>query len=445
MPPTALARRSMCIPTLLDEYGKPLSAPVTRRMVADPNPRGQQTYNSHPAIGLTADLLMSFYRSAEFGAPIRMFDMFDDLIERDGELRGMLNDRNEDVAGWDFEIVPPPGRQDKPSKIAAAALNESLQSKIQFREFISHQLTAVPFGFAPTNMMWDIEDRIVVPTVFANIAQRRFGAPSQHRSNEIWLIDGGKTTFEYIPLEPGLWAVSRYRGRNPYAAGLMRSCAWWSMFKLTGFKQFQVWIDMFGLPLAIGYYEEGASPDSRQALEDAVRGIGQDGYAVLSALTELVIKETSRGNDSSVHQQLVAMCDAINTKLITGGTLNTDVSSTGAGSYNAATVHKSRLDAMKRHDARTCEEMFARDIGVPFIAWNGFDRAAPPRVKIKIPWGDLQRAQTLEIIGQAVPLSKAQIYEEFNCREPASPDDAVKFEPTKPPDPGKARPDKGDK
>jgi hypothetical protein len=285
----------------------------------------------------------------------------------------------------------------------------------------------------------------VVPVRFSNIASRRFGSPSQQRSDEIWLLDGNVSTFGLIELEAGLWATSRYRYRNPWAAGLKRSTTWWTMFKLTGFKQFQVWIDMFGLPLAIGYYEEGAGEASRAALEDAVRSIGQDGYAILSALTELVIKDTNH-RDSSVHQQLINICDAMNTKLITGGTLNTDVSSTGAGSYNAATVHKSRLDAMKRHDARMVEEMFVRDIGQTFIAWNGFDRAAPPRLKIKIPWGDLQLAQTLEIIGGAdgARLSWAQIKELFNLREPTGPDDVVKYTPPKPAGP-QDRPDKGNK
>jgi phage gp29-like protein len=128
-----------------------------------------------------------------------------------------------------------------------------------------------------------------------------------------------------------LWSITSNDFRNRYVSGLMTSCDWWILFALTGFKQYQVFADMFGMPLAIGYYEEGASLASRNALEDAVRGIGQDGYALLSALTEIVIKETVRGGDAStVYPQIMKICDAMLTKLITGGSLNTDVSSTGA-------------------------------------------------------------------------------------------------------------------
>lgn len=404
-----------------------------------------ETYSSHPEQGLTIESLFSYYRQAENGQPTKQFDLFDGLVERHAELRGLLNDRNEDVAGCDWVVIPPPGRTDKPSVMAAAILNDSLQNQLQFREFLGHQLTAVPNGFACTNMEWDYVDGAVVPTRFVNPAARRFGAPRSDMADQIMLIDGNSSRFELVDLVPGLWAISRNRFRNPYAAGLMRSCAPWAFFALAGFKDFQVFADMFGLPLAIGYYEEGASGKSRDALEDSVRSIGQDGYAVLSSLTELVIKETARGGDAStIWPTIMQIAESMMTKLITGGSLNTDVSSTGAGSYNAATVHESRAYKMKRHDAKCVEEMFVRDIGRTFIAWNGFDKAAPPMLKIKLTRDELARAQAIEILGQALPISASQIREEFNLREPAvgDPKDRIIFVPTPPPEPGHAREDK---
>lgn len=433
---TALARRpNLRNWALLDARGNPLAR---GRRVADRNPYGQETYSSHPGYGLTVERLLIYYRAAEYGSPTRQFDVFDDLIERDAETRGMYNDRIEDIVGWDYEIIPPAGRTDAASVRAAGELNDRLQSKIAFREFMAHQLGAVGDGYACTNLVWDFEDGVIAPIEFLNVAARRFGAPSQETTDQLFLIDGDNP-YGTIPLQAGLWATTKYRYRNQYAAGLKRSSSWWSLFKLTGFKQFQVWIDMFGLPLAIGYYAEGASEGSRLALQDAVRGIGEDGYTVLSDETELVIKEASRGGDSSIHQQLIDLCDRVNTRLITGGTLNTGTGSAGQGSYNLGQVHKGRSDAMKRADARRIEEMFTRDIGTPFVAWNGYDRAAPPRLKIKIPWGDLDRAKALQIIGAGVPISMAQMREEYNLRVPTGPDDAFTFAPTDTPTPGTAR------
>lgn len=416
------------LPTILDEYGKPLSS-FARRVPAPRNPGGSQTANTHPAHGLTAEMLISYYRSAEAGAPTRQFDCFHDIIEVDGDLRSKLNDRNESVSGCDFVVMPPAGRSDKPSMNAAQALNERLQDQIQFRAFLAHQLTAVPYGFACSNLVWDYLEGVVTPIEFANPAHRRFAAPSAARADEIWLIDGAFGNVGLIPLEPGLWACSRYYnilGRNPYAAGLMRTAAWWSMFKRWSVRDWQVFAEMFGLPLAIGYYEEGAGEAPRLKLEEAVRSIGSDGYAVLSALTDLVIKETARGGDSStVYPQIVKLCEEQIAKLITGGTLNTDVA--GVGSYNAASVHESRSYSMKCYDAKCVEEMFTQTIGTTFVAWNGYDRAAPPRLKIKIRRDALEWAQTVEIIGQAIELDQDQLREDFGLREPA-PGRGVKFQ-----------------
>jgi len=376
---------------------------------------------------------------------MRQMDAFHDMLELDPDMRSKVNDRIESVAGCDWVVVQ--GGPDKASELAARELDYRLQNQIEFRSYLMHQSTSVPNGYAATNMQWDVEEGIVVPTKFANPAARRFGSPTVDRANEIWLRDDKTSTL--IPLEFGLWSVSTYRnilGRNVYGAGLMRSAAIWSMFKRWAMRSWQVFADMFGIPLAVGYYEEGASPKSKAALEDAVRSIGQDGYAVLSALTEVVIREVARGGDSStVYPLILKVCEEQIAKLFTGGTLNTDVA--GVGSYNAASVHESRSYSMKLYDAQMLQETFTASIGRAFVMWNGYDRAAPPRLKIKIRRDALQWAQTLEIIGQVVGLDEGQMREDFNLRVPAD-GRGLKFEATpapKPGDPARAKSkDKGD-
>lgn len=438
---TALASRPKLHDlTILDQYGMPMVAPRIGRYIAAPNPRGAQTTSSHPEVGLTVESLVAHLWNGERGAPLRMMDMFDGLLKRHAEAEGMFAERNDDVSGCDWSLIP--GRQDKASITAAAKLEEYLRSQTCFRAFIAWQLTSVPFGYACTNLVWDYVENLIVPVTFCPVAQRRFGAPSQDLSHQLWLVND-KNGFQLEALEPGLWACTiNDPGRNLYMSGLMVSCCWWMFFALTGFKDYQIFANMFGLPLAVGYYEEGAGGPSRDALEDAVRSVGQDGYAVLSSLTELVIKESARGGDAStVWPMIMKICDRMLTQRITGGTLNTDVAGGGAGSYNAATVHESREYKMKRRDATRLGDSFVEGIGRPFCVWNGFDGAAPPRLQMKISRDELSRAQTLEILGMAVPLSKAQIYEEFNLRapNPTDPTDSVMFAPTAPPEPGHAR------
>lgn len=419
----ALAARSRIARSIILPSGHAITA-ATRRAPVAVNARGIDTYNSHPAIGLTADTLLGYYREAERGVPVQQFDTFDDLIEVDGHLRGLVGGRIESVSGSDWTLKA--GRPDKPSELAAAALEEQLRNHLGFREFIEHHLEAPIYGIANTNIVWDIGDGgVVTPIEFRNAAHRRFAAPTMELASRIMLINGTSTR-DLIDLEPGLWASSKYRGRNPWSCGLMRTAAWWAMFKRWSVRDWQVFAEMFGLPLALGYYEEGASLESRRALEDTVKSIGEDGFAVLANTTELVIKDTARSGDSStVYPQIAALAEAQMSKLIAGATLTTDVG--GKGSYALGTVHESRAYNLARADARRVEEMFVRDIGRWFNAWNGYDRAAPPRLKIQITRDNLERAQVLQIIGQAIDLDEDQIREEFNVRTPGV-GKAVKFE-----------------
>lgn len=430
----ALAARSRLARPILLPSGFKVTAATRRAPVADPA-RGIDTYNSHPAIGLTADVLLGHYREAERGIPVHQFDTFDDLIEVDGHLRGLINGRIEGVSGCDWTLKP--GRADKASTVAAAALEERLRNHLGFREFIEHHLEAPHYGIAGTNVIWDLEEGLVVPTEFRNAAHRRFASPSSELAKKIMLVNGS-TSRDLVELEPGLWALSRYRGRNPWAAGLMRTAAWWAMFKRWSVRDWQVFAEMFGLPLAIGYYEEGAGIESRRALEDVVSSIGEDGYAVLANTTELVIKDTARSGDSStVYPGIAALAEAQMSKLIAGATLTTDAGGPGSkGSYALGETHADREYRLRKADAKRLEEMFVRDIGAWFIRWNGYDRAAPPSLSVQINLdGNLARAQALEILGQHIDLDEDQIREEFNLRTPA-PGKGVRFEIVKAPPKG---------
>lgn len=383
------------------------------------------TYNSHPATGLTVENLLSFYRQAERGFPVRQFDMFEDLRERNGHLRGLLDSNVEAVAGCDWVIAP--GREDKPSRIAAEALDDQLRNAVPFRSFIEHHLTSPSHGFACTNTVWDVVDRLVLPVEFLHAPHRRFASPSAERAHELFLVVGN-TQRELVELVPGQWAISRYRdARNPYTSGQLRSGAWWAMMHGWSMRDWLTFAEMFGLPLVLGFYNEAAGPASKAALEEAIRAIGEDGFAVLSDLVEVVIKDTARSGDSStVYPKIGDKCEAQMSKIFAGATTAMDTGG-DVGSYSLGVVHESRQYKKDLSHARGVETTVRSHICTPFVVWNGFDRAAPPRLRIQITRDSLDRAKTLEIIGSALPLDADQIYEEFSLRVPAE-GKGVKFE-----------------
>jgi hypothetical protein len=82
-------------------------------------------------------------------------------------------------------------------------------------------------------------------------------------------------------------------------------------------------------------------------------------------------------------------------------------------------VHETRAYKLALSDAKLVQRVTREGICEPFTRWNGFDRAAPPRLRIQITRDSLERAQTLQIIGQIIGLDEGQIREEFSLRTPA--------------------------
>lgn len=398
------------------------AVPVPRPTTITPvKPGPIDTYNSHPGTGLTPETLLSILREAEKGTPIRQCDLFDDIIETDGHLRGLYDGRIQSSAGKEWVLKSGrPGHP--PSDQAAVDLEARLRDTATqvgsgFDDFVEHQLTHPGFGYAGTHLTWDLDRGLIVPLAFTNVAHRRFAAPSAERASEMWLI-AGKSASDLVPLTPGLWAITRYKNRNPWSAGLLRTAAWWSLFKRLAIRDWQIFAEMFGLPFTVGFYEEGASLASRQALERSARNIGSDGYAVLSRACELHIVHGREGDSSTVYPLIAKNADEEMSKLFAGGTANTDIGD--KGSYAAGEIHESRAHALIKADAKRVQATFTRDISRPFTQWNGYaDDAAPPMLKIHIARDSEARARVIQIVGQIMDLDEDQLREEFALRAPA--------------------------
>lgn len=397
-------------------------SPPAKRVQVTKRVRNADVYNSRPGSGVTVEQILSIYRIAENGDPVRQCDLFDNLIEFDGHGRGLFAGRNQAVAGKNWTMQA--GGPDAGSGTAAQILGTHLKNNAGFRQFVEHQLTAIPYGFAASEIVWDVVDGVWLPVRFVNVPHRRFGSPTSDQADEIWLRNGDSRA-DMIPLEMGQWAVNRVLGRNPYAAGLMRTCAFWMLFKRWSNRDWQVFGEMFGLPSVVGFYSEGASASARAALEDAVKNLGEEGFAILEETCELLIKEASRAGDaSSVYPAQWTKFEEQMSKAISGGTLTSDTGS--IGSYAQANTHADRAFVFALADAAGLEEMFVRDISVPFVTWNGFGGALPPRPKFQIVREQSLKAQAeiLELLsrafGDSFSVAWEQVAEVFGWRVPVA-------------------------
>jgi len=379
----------------------------------------------HPGAGLEPEVVWSIFRSAEHGYLTTQADLFDDMIESDGHLRSLIEGRIIAVAGKDWVIQP--GGTDDASIAAAQALEESLTDELDFVELLEHQLTAPYYGYACSEIIWDVVDGLVAPVKFLDVPHRRFR--TDDLGNLRLLTERHKIYGE--ALRPGKWFVSRRHHANLARAGLLRTATWWALFKRMSVRDLVVYAEKFGIPYITGHYDDDVtSEESREVLAQVVRDLGSDGYAVLSKSVDVVIHDSASrmaGNDG-VHPALINLCEAQMSKLINGATLTSDTGQTNTGSWALGKVHQNRAFALEQADANKLSHAFVRHVAAPFIEFNNFKGARPPRLKIQVVQ-ELEPKTRSEVasifvneLGARIDLK--QLMDEVGFRPPSRDDDA---------------------
>lgn len=384
--------------------------------------------------GMTPQRVGWIFRQAAYGFPIEQCRLFEWIIENDGHLRSQLETRRDSVAGKEWIVQA--GGDDAIDHLAAEALEDALRLVPNFTEVLEHQLEAPWYGYAASEIMWDVVDGVIAPVWFANLPHQRvlfdqYDDPRVITTNN--MAPG-------VPMAPGAWFFSKRKHRRTAMAGLMRTATWWALFKRMSVRDWVSFCERFGLPMPLGKYPNNAPKEEKDVLLNTVAKLGRDAYGVMSEDMNIEFAKVDVSGAQAVHPELAAFCNAEISKVITGATL-TSGEGTSAGSYALGRVHENVSFNIVMSDALRLGNWFAQQIGVPFIRWNGFD-AKPPRLRINVvrEMDPVQRLNGMSLAqGMGVEISKEQVRQENQYKAPTGPDDVLKREipPAGPPVPQK--------
>lgn len=400
------------------EHAAPLPPRAPRSGIIASNMPREDVSVQHPGWGLTADSIRKAFLLAEMGYPQMQCDVFDDVIERDGHTRSLIDGRIDAVAGKQW-ILQAGGETDADSA-AARQLELAVRRIPDVAATWEHQIEANFYGYAATELDWDRVDGATVPVHFANVPHRRFkfllGTEEPRLLTDENLIDG-------VALAPGKWMFSRRRHRNVVRAGLMRTVTWWAWLKALSVRDWQIFCSRFGLPFVLGFYGPNTPEEERSKLKQAILAFGTNGGAALLDEMKIDVKEPASmasGSGASVHPGLVQLCNQEISKLITGATL-TSGEGTSVGSYALGKVHQDRSFDLTMGDAERLATWFQNAIGEPFVRFNGLS-ARPPRLKMRVvrEVDPLTRMQIASIFANELggTLDDDQIREENDFKKP---------------------------
>ncbi|MDA3835511.1 MAG: DUF935 family protein, partial [Spirochaetales bacterium] len=322
----------------------------------------------------------------------------------------------------DVPFLVKPASEDARDVKIADFVREYFSNLTDYTDTLISLQDAVGKGFSALEINWDVSEGQALPEKLEFIEQKRFlfTDSSGILRNYPLLISDDDMMGAEIPA----WKVlfHRYGGKSghPARSGIYRVCAWMYLFKNYAIKDWVAFCEVYGMPLRLGKYANGASKNDKDALVAAIQSLGSDAAGIISKDTEIQFVESVKGKATGdLFQALADFANKENSKAILGQTLSAEVGD--KGSYAAAKTHEGvRLDLLKA-DSRAIAGTIRHQIIRPIVGFNfGWDAKIP---RYEAEWKeseDLEHLSTVykNLVEMGQPVAAEHISERFGVPMP---------------------------
>lgn len=367
---------------IVDYRGEPIQYAVLGEEIARASITGIRSTWGHPPIAenLTPMRLAQVLLSATENESRDYLTLAEEMEERDWHYSSVLGTRKRAVSGLPVTVE---AASDDTADVKLADAVRELVRDACFGDMLDDALDALGKAYSAIEIVWDRSGKTWQPTY--QWRDPRFFRFDQATQTQLMLLDD-----EHImgtPLPPCKFIVHRPRMKSgiPIRGGLARLAAAAYMCKSYTLTDWLAFAEVFGMPLRLGRYESGATPDDIQTLIRAVANIGTDAAAILPKSMQIDFAELPKTSDggAAVFNNLADWLDRQVSKAVLGQTMTTDAQSTGLGS-NTASVHNEVRTDIQISDARQLGNTLNRDLVRPFIDLNYGPQKAYPRLKLEV-------------------------------------------------------------
>ena len=378
-------------------------------------------------------------RTESAGRGLKLYDE----AERDAHVASVIQTRILAVVGKDWEINP----AERPSSIGRAP---TITREQKIADFVSRTLVnsnfdtarhdllkAVLFGFSAIEVMWKTSGDGIVIDKFIGKHPRRFIFDKDRNMRLLsWsnMIEG-----EEIP-DRKFITFTYGDSDNPYGRGLGQKLWWPVWFKKNVVKFWLTFLEKFGMPVVVGKYEQGAGPEQKKALFDAIDAIQNETGITIPATTEIDFLEATRAGTVS-YEQCCEFMDRQISKAVLGQTLTTEVSATG--SYAASKTHNEVRQEMIEADADLLDTCLNNTLIKWIVDLNFPEVTEYPQIRTAAHVKPDLTAQIaihkVLISDLGLKVGSAYIYETYGIPEPAEGEELIKIAPKPQPPFGSAQ------
>ncbi|MCC7413356.1 MAG: DUF935 family protein [Gammaproteobacteria bacterium] len=301
-------------------------------------------------------------------------DVYDDIVG-DAHVIGELRSIRSALLGYEWRLQ---AGGDLPADLRALELCEAVMARrpapgMTWSDVVWTMGCGVFRGFAVHEVVWERQDRVLMPSRVLDRAQRRFVFGVER--NELRLLTR-QDMLRGIELGELKWLVSRHMAShdNPYGVAIFSACFWPYVFKHSGFKFFVKFVEKYGIPWAVGKYPPGTPESDQQALADQLAQMVEDGVAAIPSDGSVELLESTHSGEL-VHERMMAVCNREMSKALTSQTLATELADVGARA--ASETHRERELSVNASDRALIENTFNELFG--WITELNVQGAVPPR------------------------------------------------------------------
>lgn len=351
--------------TILDASGNPIKRAELKEPQTSKLAQLHREFASHPSRGLTPIKLARILEAAEQGDIRAQHELFMDMEEKDAHIYAEMGKRKRALLTVDWDIVPPRNASATERKLAGYA-KELLQDTPNFEDVILDALDGIGHGFSCQEIEWELLGNEWLPKQITHRPQGWFQTDRDTRT-EIRLRDN---TLDGQALQPFGWITHTHKAKSGYIAraGLHRVLSWPYLFKTYSVGDLAEFLEIYGLPLRLGKYPNGAGDEEKSTLLRAVMNIGHDAAGIIPEGMMIEFVEAAKGSEGPF-MAMVNWAEKSQSKAILGGTLTSQAD--GKSSTNAlGNVHNEVRHDLMVSDGIQLAGTLTRDLVYPLLALN---------------------------------------------------------------------------
>ena len=364
------------MPTLLDHLGRPIRTSRLRKQQGGATLTGaRKPFYETIASGLTPDRLSTILKEAARGRAQEYLSLAVEMESRDSRYLAALTQRKSLITELPVTVAP---ASDDARDVAIADEVRAIVEDTDFAMLLFDLLDGLGKGFSLVQTIWDSSERQWWPERFEHADPRHFQTDSLGRTFR--LREHGVP--EGVELTPWQWIEHRPRlmSAHPLVAGLARPVSVLHLFKGMALRDWLIYAEVFGMPVRIGRYTQGALEDDIETLRDAVRGIGVDASAVLPDGMDIEFQGAMGGGNADLYEKLARWCDEQTAQAVLSQTMTTQDGS----SRSQAEVMERMLRTITRRDVLMLKRTIARDLVKPYVDLNHGQQQSYPVVGILV-------------------------------------------------------------